>query len=209
MTGTLNNFNEWIRLAKIFGMREAIEKYTTCFKKKVVRIQNQLIQTMAQNFEKENVDLLLDGFNLGLQTQVVIVVQDIRQKILIFIKELIKSINQLINRRNIFCKYWKELQLQGKTFGIGAHIFKDFFLLIKNNFFLKHTKIKRSMVAILKCDFMGFPINYVYKIQRAFLDRKALTLENVASNKYFIHPYVINVCLLSSKYYIHELRALF
>lgn len=192
MTGTLKHFHEWMRLAKLFDMKEVIKNYTMCFKKKVANAKKQLMHATTQSYEVKNSNLLHNGLNLGLETEVVVVVQHTRLRILMFVKELISHILQPIQKREIFIQRQKELQSQGTTFGIQTYILKDMLLSIEKNVVLEHTKIKRFIVAISKCDFMGFPIKYAYEIQRYLICIKILTLEYFASNMYSTYPNVFN-----------------
>jgi hypothetical protein len=196
-TGTLNNFYEWMRLAKFFDMKEAIQKYSINFKKKAIEIQNQLSEATIHNFEEKCINLLLDGFNLGFQTKVVVVIQHIRWKILMFIKNLINDTIQPINKGDISLTHWKDLQLQVKTFGVGAHIFKNMLLSIRSFVSLEYTKIKRSIIAIFNCNSIGLPIHHAYEAKRTLLNVKALTLEHYASNMYYAHPNIID------NYFVH------
>ena len=201
INGTSNNFYEWIRLAKKFDMKEVVDKYSIRFKTKIKEVKEQMYEATIHNFGKKTIQILIDGMSLGLQTCVVVVVQHIRQKVLVFIKELVNYTIQSIINREISLRHWKDLQLQGEAHGVGTCILKDMFLSIKSNIFLEHSKIKRSIIVISKCNFMGIPIDCACETQRTYLNIKSLTLDQFTSHMYFTPPYIFDNSFLSCEVY--------
>lgn len=187
--GSLKTFHQWLRSAKLFDMREVVEEYSARFRQRVSEVQKQVMQATVRSYEENSLkQLLLEGSGLGLETEMAVVVQHIRRQILMFVKELVNHTRQSISRGDDFLGKWRELHWRGKGFGIGADALKDLLQSIESSILLEHTKIRRSIVAVFKCDLMGFPVSCNCGIRRAFLNVKALAMGYSASNssRYYV-----------------------
>uniref|UniRef100_A0A7I4FJ54 Dynein axonemal light chain 1 n=1 Tax=Physcomitrium patens TaxID=3218 RepID=A0A7I4FJ54_PHYPA len=181
-SGALKVFHQCQRKSKFFGLGEPVEKYSAEFRERVAMVQKRLMQASVRNYEANVLNLLLEGSDLGLETEVAAVVRNIRSQVLRFAKGLIEKISIFISKGDGFLEKWSELQSWGKVFGIGEDVLKSLMQAIGCSVLLEHTKVKRSLVVVLECDFMGRPVCYSCETQSAILNVKDLELKYSDSN---------------------------